>query len=342
MRVIPHCHLDLIGRHFFRWKRTMRHDRSEGGRVSVWTPWGSRLAPACAVLVAGGATGLLALGAVAEAREGGATPGAVVDRAALQVERDPACREVLPYGRPSTFHRRRAEQSTALDGRRIAQAGSAGRLLADRLPFVVAQGIYRRYIRIARSASGRMFALVPARNVTSYEPRPARCRAELRTLVKRRVRSRRRAFRVSAERLLNRLIRDRWAPRSPASLEGIRFLDYSAEHGIGGGSGADVGVIRRTGNWVTSSSTEAGEVERSTVAALLPDGVARIDVTYPRGRSSEPTLVRRYAHAIRRTLQVRDNVVSFRVPRNAEDAFPTRQVWRSASGEVLRVVRFPS
>jgi hypothetical protein len=80
-------------------------------------------------------------------------------------------------------------------------------------------------------------------------------------------------------------------------------------------------------------------VERSTVSALLPDGVARIEVTFARTESRGPDRPpRRYARAIRRTLLVRDNVVSFRVLRDAEDAFPSRQVWRSASGEVLRVV----
>jgi len=36
---------------------------------------------------------------------------------------------------------------------------------------------------------------------------------------------------------------------------------------------------------------------------------------------------------------VRENVVSFTVARPAEDAFPTRMVWRRADGSVLRVVR---
>ena len=285
-------------------------------------------------------TGLLAVCAGAAAGSSGATPGGVVDRAAAQVERDPVCREVLRFSRPSTFtdDAPSAEMLSTLGV--LRRPARTDELLADRLPvFVSAEGVYRRYIRIARSASGRTYALVPARNDTWYEARPARCTTELRRLVTQRLEGRSRAFRRKADRRLNRLIRNRWAPRPPEELEGLYFLAYSAENGFGGGGEAGVAEIRRTGSWGSSSSTAAGEVERSTVSALLPDGVAGIQVTFARTESRGPHRPRRrYAHAIRRTLLVRDNVVSFRVLRDAEDAFPSRQVWRSATGEVLRVV----
>jgi hypothetical protein len=35
------------------------------------------------------------------------------------------------------------------------------------------------------------------------------------------------------------------------------------------------------------------------------------------------------------TVAVQDNVVSFRVPRQPRDAFPTGQIWRDADGTVI-------
>jgi hypothetical protein len=42
-----------------------------------------------------------------------------------------------------------------------------------------------------------------------------------------------------------------------------------------------------------------------------------------------------------RTDKVQDNMLSFVVPREVQDAFPVKMVWRAADGSIVRVIRHP-
>jgi hypothetical protein len=96
----------------------------------------------------------------------------------------------------------------------------------------------------------------------------------------------------------------------------------------------------RTG--VFASSGAPDDTAHAHLTGLVPDGVAKVTLEYPRvvprGRWYKPTVYRR---AYQVTLTVVDNVLSARVPRPPTDAFPNRMVWRAADGAVVRTVRAP-
>lgn len=301
----------------------------------------------------------LVVGAVYVTGIAGAAQGDRGDRRALQrereivslmnkaigaVQRDRTCRPALPpLGQPPTFTEA-APSAELLDTLRILQRPQAPEeLLPDDAFFLLAaQDIYRRYVRIARSASGRAFVIVPARNTSFYEPRPRRCIVELRRRFARLIAGRRMAFRRAARRELERIIRTEWAARDPGPVEGVTMLEHRPDGGPGGGSGGgDADLIRRRGAYSTSGS---GSIPLpSVVNALIPDGVATVTVSYPRKASRGPHRPPQvYAKPVTLTVPVQDNVISFTVPRFPADAFPARQVWRAADGTVLRVVREPN
>jgi hypothetical protein len=97
--------------------------------------------------------------------------------------------------------------------------------------------------------------------------------------------------------------------------------------------GATVHSVRRFGEW-SAQGTSRGSI----VSGLLPDGVAKVTVTYPKGRGHPGGV--RYRHAFRKTVRVRHNMAVFRIGRTPDDAAsPARQVWRSKSGRVIRRAR---
>jgi hypothetical protein len=75
----------------------------------------------------------------------------------------------------------------------------------------------------------------------------------------------------------------------------------------------------------------------SIVSGLLPDGVAKVRVTFPKGRSHPGGV--KYKRAVRRTVRVHNNVALFRLARPPADATPSHQVWFSKSGRVIRRAR---
>jgi hypothetical protein len=77
-------------------------------------------------------------------------------------------------------------------------------------------------------------------------------------------------------------------------------------------------------------------------SGLLPDGVASVTSIFPREiyhGAHRP--LRGNPRAIRRTDPVRDNVVSFVVDRDADDAFATKMIWHAGNGSVIRTVDEP-
>jgi hypothetical protein len=112
------------------------------------------------------------------------------------------------------------------------------------------------------------------------------------------------------------------------------------DRGVGGtlgsgGGGGGFGSFLTHGNVMSS-----GGGDSARVTGLVPDGVASVEMTYPRrvsrGRYYEPTVFPRREVV---TTPVREGVFSVRVPRGAGDALASRTVWRAADGHVLRVVR---
>ena len=94
--------------------------------------------------------------------------------------------------------------------------------------------------------------------------------------------------------------------------------------------GASLVHVKRYGEWIAQGS-RAG----SLVAGLLPDGVAKVTVTYPKWRGHPGGV--NYKHAVSKTVRVRSNTALFELGRPPDDASsPTRQVWFSKSGRVIR------
>jgi hypothetical protein len=94
--------------------------------------------------------------------------------------------------------------------------------------------------------------------------------------------------------------------------------------------GASLNQVRHFGEWV-AQGTSSGSV----VAGLLPDGVAKVTVTYPKGRGHPGGVA--YPRTVRKTVKVRNNVALFKLSRTPDDAAsPSRQVWFSKSGRVIR------
>jgi hypothetical protein len=94
--------------------------------------------------------------------------------------------------------------------------------------------------------------------------------------------------------------------------------------------GATLAQVKRFGEWIAQ-----GKAGGSLVAGLLPDGVAKVTVIYPKGRGHPGGVA--YPHAVRKTVRVRNNMALFRLGRPPDDAAsPSRQIWFSKSGRVIR------
>lgn len=198
--------------------------------------------------------------------------------------------------------------------------------------FLPAEDIYRRHIRIASTAGDREVVIVAARNTNIFDLPPRRCVLKLRARFERRTADRPRRFRRQARRVLRLLVRSDRVTRKQLTgpREGVFLLTVGSRNSFAlatGGVGAD--FIKRRGLFSSYSD------RRSTlVTGLVPDPVAEVTAILARERPRG----QRTAMKVRRTLKVRNNVVSFTVGRSVS-GLPKRMIWRDASGRVVRVVK---
>lgn len=210
------------------------------------------------------------------------------------------------------------------------------RIPDERMRFPIGT-VYRGAYRIATSDSGRQYLLVVAQNGIGSTPRPPECADAFRSHFEDELTGRGARFKREARRALRRIIRDEWSgdPDATLPLEGLYLFDYR-DGRIGGGGGG--GTLESLWEYAPTGST--GDRTSSIVSALVPDGVATVELTFPRvvsrGRYRPP---KRYARTVAVTAPVRDNVISVRVPRPPQGAFPTRTVWKGAGGETIKVFR---
>jgi hypothetical protein len=239
----------------------------------------------------------------------------------------PSCKPPDPFARPTTTTD--ADPSADLLNtfaifRRPATAEELA--LADKERRLPAQGLYRRYARIVTSASGRRQLVLPAQNAHSYQPRPQRCVDSLRRHVDVLLRGHDAAFKRGTTRVLEQVIRDEWAGPAQGPTEGVFLFSFDGHGSGGGGGGADLETLRTKGMFISFG----GSSRPSLVTGLIPDGVASIEFLYP----ATPG-----AAEIKRTVAVRDNVVSYHVRRAGIDALVAPQMtWLAADGSVVRVV----
>jgi hypothetical protein len=265
--------------------------------------------------------------------------GRLLNRAIRAVERNERCRLPHPSERGPTFTDA-APSAELVDTFAVLRRPQTTeeRIADDRLGRgLPAENIYRGAYRIATSAGGRRFLIVAAQNTNLFTPRPPECTDAFRDRFEQELEGRRPAFKRDARKVLRQVIRDEWTGGEDAGQphEGLFMFDY-ADGGLGGGGGGvDLGFLRDRG---MLNSQSRGSI--TILSGLLPDGVATVELTFPRSASRGPYRpAKRYRHAVELTAPVKDNVISLRVPRPAEDAFPARMVWKGPDGQTVKVVR---
>jgi hypothetical protein len=91
-----------------------------------------------------------------------------------------------------------------------------------------------------------------------------------------------------------------------------------------------IGHLRGAGSG-TPLATRHGD--RTLLASVVPDGVARVELVLARGRS--PLSGRRYPSVERLSAGVVDNVALAHTTRPLRDAWVARQIWTAPDGTVL-------
>jgi hypothetical protein len=201
--------------------------------------------------------------------------------------------------------------------------------------FHFAQDLYVDYVRVAHAADGTSYFVFAARNVGLPVQTDA-CLHQIHVRLLGLVKGKPKRVRHRALRLFDQRVRldHKYAKRAPR--EGVFLFDRRADGSIGGGGGGTgATVIQQRGMFGSSGAPGA----MSHVSGLIPDGVATVTSSFPqtvsRGAGNPPKV---YPAPIERTDPVQDNVISFSVQRDPEDAFASKMVWRAADGSVVRVV----
>jgi hypothetical protein len=194
---------------------------------------------------------------------------------------------------------------------------------ADRLPRSLqggpdAQGVYVRYIRLARVSDGISYYVLPAESFRDQSPIPARCYALILAAVRAelpRIPSR---YRTATLMFAERQVRFAQLARQQSTGPGVCLL-LSAANGNAGTCGATAEQLK-----------QGGLVSRlGTVSGLVPDGVATVTLDYPATNGQPARTV---------TEQVVDNVFVTPVHRVVGPAAMPRMVWSSREGSVVATV----
>jgi hypothetical protein len=250
--------------------------------------------------------------------------------------RDPACQGVPPFLVHPTLSQ--GSPSVALLSilgvlRRPAQA-------ADKLPARITynpyrrdpngtlppvKNIYVRYIRYARHRDGANYYLVPAGNVNAGRGVPARCYDEIRAALRAELPS------IPADLRAGTLALE---PRFLAQLRhdalpypGVCLLALNSTGNGDGGCGGGYTVSDIEQGHTLSSGAPGGV---PVVYGLAPDGVASVTFYYSGRYPGHPL-----------TVLVISNVFILHDPRDRlpDNGFPRKLVWRSADGQIIKVIQ---
>lgn len=202
----------------------------------------------------------------------------------------------------------------------------------------------RRGTRILHAADGHEVRLTAIPKVVRPGVDPAvrrACLARTRKRAARLARSAPPAVRREVRRMLD--VQRAAIHAVPASEGEALSLYVPVGDGTGGGTGALFDAEQFSEHGLFLSSGGAGRPGASSqLTGVVPDGVATVELEYPRSASRGPSRPAvDYGSEARLTVAVTENAVSVSVPRGAEDAFPPRMTWRGADGAVIRVVTPP-
>lgn len=208
-----------------------------------------------------------------------------------------------------------------------------GSKVNDPLGVMAEQGVNTAAVRRIDDADDRYVLVVPIENVNvAPYPTPACFAARRQRLddlastaspgVRREARAVLQMYRDAAAR----------APRGPREGVGLYRVMKNGDLSLETFSTAQ---IRRG----TAFLSLTGRRAVSEFITVVPDGVASVDVLWPRRVSGAPHhKARTYPSAVLRRVPVRDNVAVATAPRPSFDALPARVTWRGADGRVVRRV----
>jgi hypothetical protein len=252
-----------------------------------------------------------------------------------------SCRLRAPTPDPPTDGPVPADLLAAFGVLRRAQTPQEAELVdawASRRPLLVpASGVLRSSARIARTLpDGTQVQLYVATSPFFPRPRPEVCRTRELRVVRRGSRALPAKARRAALRMERRAaLAERRLATLPATPPGLFLSVRTASGASAGGGNWSVDTVRRAGPVETLS-----QGRHTVVAAVVPDGVAQVELVFARGRN--PLTGHRFVRSLHRTLAVADNVVVGRVARGVEDAIVVRQIWRAADGTVVNRIRVPA
>jgi hypothetical protein len=182
-----------------------------------------------------------------------------------------------------------------------------------------ADGIYIRYVRLARVADGIYFYITAAAQIPPPPP-PARCYSEAMTILRARTRTLTRAERDAILSLAQQMTTcaegsDKRNPPRPA----ICFSAFGPNHSS----------PERCGAWAALIKTHGIFSGGSVAHGVVPDGVGSVTLEY---RTDQPGQTTNYAG------NVVNNVFAIKVaPRDARIS-AERMIWHSARGAVIKVI----
>lgn len=252
--------------------------------------------------------------------------------------RDHACRNVttpeLTNGSPS----RALTSRFAILRRPPTAAGRLRRLLHDRHAYGparnegVGQELYLNQIRLARTAFGARFYVIPAENVSGARGVPARCRHEqvvaLNHHVSRLPRHQRNQIAAAQTRYLAYL---RYLARHPAGVcatfvpAGARRLDLADNLGCA--------TLADFGRWGVLADADAVLPHATVFWTVVPDGVAKVTWGFATGTGG-------LKHPVHLTARPVNNVAIAKVPYSTphRSGFPSIIELTSANGDVIKKI----
>jgi hypothetical protein len=188
--------------------------------------------------------------------------------------------------------------------------------------------IYARYIRYARHRDGANYYLVPAGNVNYRGPVPARCYTEIRAALRRELPSIPASLRAGTLALEPRFLAQMRHDTLP--YPGVCLLALNSTGNGDGGCGGGYRISDIEEGHTVSSGAPGGV---PVVYGLAPDGVRSVTFYYPGRYPGHPLTVLVIANVFI-LHDTRD-----RLPNNG---FPRKMVWRSASGQIIKVIELGS
>lgn len=207
------------------------------------------------------------------------------------------------------------------------------------LRYVAAKDVYRNWHRMGRAADGVELYVLSAREAQTVELPSRACLRKRHAQLLRLLRDEDRRTGVLALRAERRADREARALRS-APGEHL-FLFERTNGGLGlGGRHVSIDELEQHGLLSATMRRVVASPDLTHVVGLFPDGVASVELVYPRrAERSRFESVQIYESELRLTVPVQDNLVSFWVEREGPEATQPTMTWRAADGSVLRITR---